>query len=63
MNRLGLVAQAWGEGRSTPGETYSLLVDASPDGDERETGTMDGQCGGDVYGTAKLGGQHSLCDA
>jgi hypothetical protein len=66
MNRLGLVAEAWTPlrgGRSTPGETYLLLVEASHDGDERGMGKMDGPCGGEVYRVAKLGARHSSCDA
>jgi hypothetical protein len=62
MDRLGRVAEVWTSLRGVRmlGETYLLLVQASPVGDERRTGVMDGE---DVYGAAKLGGQHDSCDA
>jgi hypothetical protein len=57
MNRLARVAEEWtsSKGGRTLGETYSLLVQASPDGDGIRMGMMDGPCV-EVYGAAKLGG-------
>jgi hypothetical protein len=45
------------EGR-TPYETYLLLVQAFPGGDDKRTGVMNGPCVNDLHGAVKLGGQH-----
>jgi hypothetical protein len=42
----------------TPYETYLLLVQASPGGDDKRTGVMNGPCVNDVDGAAKAGGKH-----
>lgn len=59
------VAEAWTSlrGRRTPCETDLLLVQVSLDGDEKRTGVMNKPCVEDVYGGAKVGGQHSSRDA
>jgi len=64
MNILARVAESWTSlrGRRMPGETYLLLVQASPDGDERQTGVVNEPFVEDVFGAAKLGGQHSSRD-
>ena len=46
-----------------PYETYLLLVQASPDGDDKRTGVMNEPCVKDVHGAAKVGGQHGSCHA
>lgn len=46
-----------------PRETNLLLVQVTLDGDERRKGMMNRPCVEDVYGEAKLGGQHGSHDA